>query len=157
MTMNGIPATVAFIAAFLNVSCRRDDVIVAPQGEWSATQITSKSTVVCRFPWVIDVAYEKGRITYSGPTVQSSPWLTTFSNLDGDSPKVIESDARGAHEITGFQIFRTAQRITIIRVSPDENAVLTYTIDLKTGIAMLSEQKSWLLGPLMNAAMGTCR
>jgi hypothetical protein len=157
MTMNGIPATAALIAAFLNVSCSRDAVIVAPQGEWSASQITQKSSVVCRFPWVFDVAYEKGRITYSGPTVQSSPWLTTFSNLDSDSPKVIESDARGAHEITGFQMFRTAQRITIIRVLPDEDDVLTYTIDLKTGIAMLSEQKSWLLGPIMNATMGTCR
>ena len=166
--MTRYSAMLGLIILFPIASCKRTEVIVAPQGQWRARQITEKPSFTCRFPWVFDVAYEKngspgqippqgghGIITYSGPTVQPSPWQATFSHLDTNKPKVIQSDVRGAHEIAGFQGLHGDGKISLVKLSSE--GVSTYTIDLKTGIAMFSEHTSFFMAPLMNAAMGTCQ
>ena len=167
--MKRIALVAAGVVAFLDVSCSRTNspeiskinssgIRVAPQGSWSAKPI-NRNYAVCKFPWLMDIEYREGNITYTEPQVESSPRLVTFSGLDTDSPKIIESDARGAEEVQGFQAFRTEHKVSLVRVSPQEKNLFIYTIDLDSGIAMLTEHARFLLSndPRGRIAMGTCQ
>jgi hypothetical protein len=130
---------------------------VAPQGNWRAREITGNSTV-CTFPWIMEAEYLDGKVTYTGPQVQSKPFIITFLDIHTKAPRVVARDVVGSREDQGFQGFEASGKISLVKISPNEKNVFTYTLHLQQGVATMTEEVVAPCGggPRVRMAMGTC-